>query len=277
LTRWSPPRFRHADLHRRRCAGARQDWSEPSRTSWPCEPDQDRLWHSPPREGTDRDVDRSLRRRRCSPCHGNGSTLILKEAPKNYSGSNGDAVTSSPPLTSKKVLCDTSSRIQPHTSDEGGEEYGIKRVTTYGKSRAPLDKYPYSQRCKRHRLWRRAGMPSPWRVKALRRRGPGGTRLGRGGVDTAKLFGQRKGAFGLGAVGQEPGGLPAQLLPGTFRPCWSPLAASPGRSSGPWLACQSRALVRRWSACGRARPLVGGRWREAGLTARALVGSGQGC
>jgi hypothetical protein len=45
----------------------------------------------------------------------------------------------------------------------------------------------------------RAGMPSPWRVKALRRRGSSGAQLGRGGVDAAEPLGQGVGALGLGA------------------------------------------------------------------------------
>jgi hypothetical protein len=32
-----------------------------------------------------------------------------------------------------------------------------------------------------------------------------------GGVDAAELLGQGEGAFGFGAVGQEPAGLPAQV------------------------------------------------------------------
>jgi hypothetical protein len=52
-------------------------------------------------------------------------------------------------------------------------------------------------------------MPRPWRVKALRRRRPGGAQLGRGGVDAAQPLGQGEGALGLGAVDQEAAGLPA--------------------------------------------------------------------
>jgi hypothetical protein len=53
------------------------------------------------------------------------------------------------------------------------------------------------------------GMPSPWRVKALRSDGQVVPTLG-GGIHAAELFGQRQGAFGLGPLGQEPAGLPAQ-------------------------------------------------------------------
>jgi hypothetical protein len=93
------PRFRHADLPRRRCAGMRQDWSEPSRTSWPCKPDQGRLWHSRPplAKVHDHGVDHSLKDGGDPlPAMGKGSTLILKEAPKNYSRSNREAGTASP-------------------------------------------------------------------------------------------------------------------------------------------------------------------------------------
>jgi hypothetical protein len=41
-------------------------------------------------------------------------------------------------------------------------------------------------------------------------RRPGGAQLLRGGVDAAQPLGQGEGALGLAAVGQEPGGLPAQ-------------------------------------------------------------------
>jgi hypothetical protein len=55
----------------------------------------------------------------------------------------------------------------------------------------------------------RAGMPRPWRVKVFAQRRPGGAELGRGGIDAAELLGQLESTFGLGAVGQEPAGLPA--------------------------------------------------------------------
>jgi hypothetical protein len=54
-------------------------------------------------------------------------------------------------------------------------------------------------------------MPSPWRVKALRSDGQVVPTLG-GGIHAAELFGQRQGAFGLGPLGQEPAGLPAQRV-----------------------------------------------------------------
>jgi hypothetical protein len=40
-------------------------------------------------------------------------------------------------------------------------------------------------------------------------RRPGGAQLGRGRVHRAEAFGELEGAFGLGAVGEEPAGLPA--------------------------------------------------------------------
>jgi hypothetical protein len=46
----------------------------------------------------------------------------------------------------------------------------------------------------------------------LAQRRPGGAELGRGGVDAADLLGQPKRPFGLGAVREEPAGLPAQLV-----------------------------------------------------------------
>jgi hypothetical protein len=49
----------------------------------------------------------------------------------------------------------------------------------------------------------RAGMPSPWRVKALRSDGQVVPQLGGGGVDAAQLFGQGEGSLGLGPVGEE--------------------------------------------------------------------------
>jgi hypothetical protein len=54
----------------------------------------------------------------------------------------------------------------------------------------------------------RAGMPRPWRVKALRSDSQVVPRWG-GGVDAAQPFGQREGALGLAPVGEEPAGLPA--------------------------------------------------------------------
>jgi hypothetical protein len=47
----------------------------------------------------------------------------------------------------------------------------------------------------------------------LTQRRPGGSELGRGGVDAAEFLGQREGALGLGPVGEEAAGLPAQRVP----------------------------------------------------------------
>jgi hypothetical protein len=47
-------------------------------------------------------------------------------------------------------------------------------------------------------------------LEGFAQRGPGGAELGCGGVDAAELLGQRNGAFGLGPVGEEAAGLPAQ-------------------------------------------------------------------
>jgi hypothetical protein len=59
----------------------------------------------------------------------------------------------------------------------------------------------------------RTGMPRPWRAKALRSDGQVVPQLGRGGIHAAELFGQGEGALGvLGAVGEEPAGLPAQRV-----------------------------------------------------------------
>jgi hypothetical protein len=41
-------------------------------------------------------------------------------------------------------------------------------------------------------------------------RRPGDAQLGGGGVHAAQLLGELEGAFGLGAVGKEAAGLPAQ-------------------------------------------------------------------
>jgi hypothetical protein len=70
-------------------------------------------------------------------------------------------------------------------------------------------------------------------------RRPAGAELGGGGVDAAELFGELKGAFGLGAVGQEAAGLPAHRsaetssehagLRGEVRRAWGIL----GRTTGP--------------------------------------------
>jgi hypothetical protein len=54
-----------------------------------------------------------------------------------------------------------------------------------------------------------------WHAEAVAGEGfaqrrPGGAELGRGGVDAAQLLGQGEGAFGLGPVGEEAAGLPAQ-------------------------------------------------------------------
>jgi hypothetical protein len=48
--------------------------------------------------------------------------------------------------------------------------------------------------------------------EGLAQRRPGGAELGGGGVDAAELFGELEGAFGLGPVGEEPAGLPAQRV-----------------------------------------------------------------
>jgi hypothetical protein len=49
-------------------------------------------------------------------------------------------------------------------------------------------------------------------LEGLAQRRPGGAQLGRGGVDAAELFGQRKGAFSFGPVGEKAAGLPAQRV-----------------------------------------------------------------
>jgi hypothetical protein len=46
-----------------------------------------------------------------------------------------------------------------------------------------------------------------------------------GGVDAAQLLGQGEGAFGLGAVGQESAGLPAQRVGDGARPYPAPLGS----------------------------------------------------
>jgi hypothetical protein len=56
-----------------------------------------------------------------------------------------------------------------------------------------------------------------WHPKAVAGEGfaqrrPGGAQLGRGRVHRAEAFGQGKGAFGLGLVGEEAAGLPAHPL-----------------------------------------------------------------
>jgi len=43
-------------------------------------------------------------------------------------------------------------------------------------------------------------------------RRPGGVQLGCGGIDAAELFRELQGAFGFGAVGEDPAGLPAQRV-----------------------------------------------------------------
>jgi hypothetical protein len=79
-----------------------------------------------------------------------------------------------------------------------------------------------------------AGWPLRWRVAAMARwrtgfgvggghaqavagegfaqRRPGGAQLGGGGVDAAKLLGQRVGPLSFGPVGEEAAGLPAQRM-----------------------------------------------------------------
>jgi hypothetical protein len=48
--------------------------------------------------------------------------------------------------------------------------------------------------------------------EGLARRRPGGTELAGGGVDAAELLGELEGTLGLGPVGEEPAGLPAQRV-----------------------------------------------------------------
>jgi hypothetical protein len=48
--------------------------------------------------------------------------------------------------------------------------------------------------------------------ECLAQRRPSGAQLGRGGIDAAEPFGELEGAFGLGPVGQEAAGLPAQRV-----------------------------------------------------------------
>ena len=59
-------------------------------------------------------------------------------------------------------------------------------------------------------LWRglRAGMPRPWRVKALR--SDGQVIPVRGGVDATRLLGQGVGPISAWCGREEPAGLPAQ-------------------------------------------------------------------
>jgi hypothetical protein len=47
-------------------------------------------------------------------------------------------------------------------------------------------------------------------VEGFAQRRPSGAQLLSSGIDAAELLGQLEGAFGLGAVGQEPAGLPAR-------------------------------------------------------------------
>jgi hypothetical protein len=61
--------------------------------------------------------------------------------------------------------------------------------------------------------------------EGLAQRRPRGSELSRGGVHAAKLFRELQGAFGLGAVGEEAAGLPAQRLPGWLA---LPIAHLPG-------------------------------------------------
>jgi hypothetical protein len=65
--------------------------------------------------------------------------------------------------------------------------------------------------------WRACGPPrgcgragEPVAGEGFAQRRPGGTQLGRGGVDAAQLLGELEGAFGFGSVSEEPAGLPAQ-------------------------------------------------------------------
>jgi hypothetical protein len=124
FTRWSTRVSAMRTCLGGRCAGMRRDWSEPSETRWPRKPDHGRLWHSrPPREGI-RPRCRPIRprRRRSSPRHGKGSTLILKEAPKNYSSSNPGTPALISPMTSRKVVVATPSGIHLLTT------YEVRRI-----------------------------------------------------------------------------------------------------------------------------------------------------
>ena len=87
------------------------------------------------------------------------------------------------------------------------------RATNTG-SRVGVAGWPVRWRAAAMARWRtasglRAGMPRPWRVKALRSDGQVVPSSVGGGVDAAELLGERVGAFGLGAVGEEAAGLPA--------------------------------------------------------------------
>jgi hypothetical protein len=53
-------------------------------------------------------------------------------------------------------------------------------------------------------------MPRPWRVKALRSDGQVVLSSAAAALTPAQLLGQGVGAFGLGPVGEEAAGLPAQ-------------------------------------------------------------------
>jgi hypothetical protein len=54
------------------------------------------------------------------------------------------------------------------------------------------------------------GHAEPVAGEGLAQRRPAGAQLLGGGVDAAEVFGELEGAFGLGPVGQELAGLPAQ-------------------------------------------------------------------
>jgi hypothetical protein len=77
-------------------------------------------------------------------------------------------------------------------------------------------------------------------------RRPGGAQLGRGRVDRAEPFGQHEGAFGLGPVGEEAAGLPAQLVA---------IAPVPlHRSASSYVRVLSEANVEQDAAIARMRP-----------------------
>jgi hypothetical protein len=57
----------------------------------------------------------------------------------------------------------------------------------------------------------RAGIPRPWRVKALRSDGQVVPSSAAAALILPEPLGELEGAFGLGAVGEESAGLPAHL------------------------------------------------------------------
>ena len=100
------------------------------------------------------------------------------------------------------------------------------RATNTG-SRVGVAGWPLRWRAAAMARWRtasglRAGMPRPWRVKALRSDGQVVPSSVGGGVDAAQLLGELEGAFGLAAVGQEAAGLPAHPPLGHGKPPLGP-------------------------------------------------------